>query len=91
MAPSNAELIAGNVRAMRKAIAVPTGQLNAEAICDMHDTLMLNTSEKQGLREEQVWIGGTPYSPHGAMFVPPTTAACASWWTTRWPSPSATT
>lgn len=71
MAPSNAELIAGNVRAMRRAIAVPAGQLDADAVCDMHDTLMHNTSEKQGLREEQVWIGGTPYSPHGATFVPP--------------------
>lgn len=24
-----------------------------------------------GLREEQVWIGGTPYSPHGSQYVPP--------------------
>lgn len=24
-----------------------------------------------GLRDEAVWIGGTPYSPHGASFVPP--------------------
>lgn len=71
MAPSNAELIAGNVRTMRKAIAASTGRLNADAVCDMHDTLMRNTGEKQGLREAQAWIGGTPYSPHGATFVPP--------------------
>lgn len=31
---------------------------------------MANVTE-EGLRDEQVWIGGSPYSPHGASFVPP--------------------
>ena len=54
-APSNALLIAGNVAAMRA----------------IHDVLMRGTREEPGLRKEQVWIGGSPYSPHGATFVPP--------------------
>lgn len=71
MVPSNAELIAGNVRAMRKAIGASASALDANAICDMHDALMGNAGKKRGFRTEQVWIGGTPYSPHGATFVPP--------------------
>jgi len=27
--------------------------------------------EVYGIRDEQVWVGGTPYSPHGATYVPP--------------------
>ena len=69
-APGNARLIAGNVAAMRKALENPTA-LDIEAICIIHDVLMRGTAENAGLREEQVWIGGTPYSPHGALFVPP--------------------
>ena len=69
-APSNARLIAGNIAAMREALA-QQGALDVESICAVHDILMKGTGEVCGLREEQVWIGGTPYSPHGATFVPP--------------------
>lgn len=34
---------------------------------------------KEEMRDEQVWVGGTAYSPHGALFVPPVperVAAC---------------
>lgn len=69
-APSNARLIAGNVAAMRAALS-QRGPLDIESICGVHDVLMEGTGEARGLRSEQVWIGGTPYSPHGALFVPP--------------------
>ncbi len=69
-APSNALLIANNVSAMRKALAQDS-PISVESICDIHDTLMSRTGELLGLRDEQVWIGGSPYSPHGAFFVPP--------------------
>lgn len=69
-APANALLIAGNVAAMRKALG-QDGSISIESICAIHDVLMRNTGEALGLRDEQVWIGGSPYSPHGATFVPP--------------------
>lgn len=69
-APQNAKLIAGNVAAMR-AVLAQTGPITVDAICQIHDTLMKDSGEELGLRSEQVWIGGTPYSPHEAAFVPP--------------------
>lgn len=69
-APANALLIAGNLAAMREALG-QGGELGIDSICAIHDTLMGSTHETMGLREEQVWIGGSPYSPHGASFVPP--------------------
>ncbi len=72
-APSNAKLIAGNVAAMREALR-EQGAISVEALCAIHDVLMKDTGEAAGVREEQVWIGGTPYSPHGALFVPPSPA-----------------
>ena len=69
-APANALLIAGNVAAMREALG-QSGEIGIDSICAIHDALMRGTREAPGLREEQVWIGGSPYSPHGATFVPP--------------------
>ena len=69
-APANALLIAGNVAAMREALG-QRGAIDVTSICSVHDVLMRGTGESQGLRDEQVWIGGSPYSPHGATFVPP--------------------
>lgn len=69
-APVNALLIAGNVAAMREALG-QSGEMRIDSICAIHDVLMGGTREALGLREEQVWIGGSPYSPHGATFVPP--------------------
>lgn len=71
-APHNAELIAGNVAAMRKALTLPSG-LSIERILDVHQTLMSGSGVTFGgeLRQEQVWIGGTAFSPHGALYVPP--------------------
>ena len=45
--------------------------MDIKSICAIHDVLMRDTHETLGLRNEQVWIGGSPYSPHGATFVPP--------------------
>ena len=69
-APSNALIIAGNVAAMREALG-QDGDIGIDSICAIHDALMRGTREEPGLRKEQVWIGGSPYSPHGATFVPP--------------------
>ena len=69
-APSNALLIAGNVAAMREALG-QSGDIGIDSICAIHDVLMRGAREEPGLRKEQVWIGGSPYSPHGATFVPP--------------------
>lgn len=69
-APANARLIARNVEAMRKAIEIGS-DISIRSICDIHDTLIRDTGAEFGLRDEQVWIGGTPYSPHDAQYVPP--------------------
>ena len=69
-APANALFVAGNVAAMREALG-QSGDIGIDSICAIHDVLMRGTREEPGLRKEQVWIGGSPYSPHGATFVPP--------------------
>lgn len=71
-APRNAHLIAGNVFAMREALDLPD-ELTIEAIARIHEALMAPAGVSFGgaIRQEQVWIGGTPYSPHEALFVPP--------------------
>ena len=74
-APQNARIIAGNVSAMRASLAL-SGDVSVEQVKEVHRTLMgvAGASFAGELRSEQVWVGGTPYSPHGALFVPP--AAC---------------
>ena len=67
-APKNAQLIAHNLAAMRTALSLPD-DLTVSGMIQIHCVLM--GSETDGLRDEQVWIGGTPYSPHGAAYVPP--------------------
>lgn len=71
-APHNAQLIAGNVAAMRAALSLPD-TLSVEGILEVHRTLINRGGVTFGgsLRTEQVWVGGTPYSPHGALYVPP--------------------
>lgn len=68
--PTNALLIAGNVAAMREALG-QSGEIGIDSICTVHDVLMGGARETTGLRDERVWIGGSPYSPHGASFAPP--------------------
>lgn len=68
----NATEIAGNVAAMRAALALAR-DVGGEAILAMHAALM--GDEHPDLagrwRQEQVWIGGDSFGPHGAAFVPP--------------------
>lgn len=71
-APSNAVLIAGNVAAMRSALEIPI-DCTVDSLREVHKALVQTSGQSFGgeLREEQVWIGGTPYSPHGANYVAP--------------------
>ncbi len=71
-APGNAQLIAGNIAAMKEAL-VSSDELGIEEILRINSVLMNRNGYTLGgkLREEQVWVGGYPYSPHGAIFVPP--------------------
>lgn len=68
----NATEIAANVEAMKAAINL-ADRLDAGAILSMHAALMHNhPSETPGVwRNQQVWIGGDSYGPHGAAFIPP--------------------
>lgn len=70
--PRNARLIMGNVAAMREALLLD-GPLDLDAILAIHAALMNRDGATFGgkIREEQVWVGGGPYSPHGALYVPP--------------------
>lgn len=68
----NAAQIVGNVHAMQAAIDL-SQTVDGPAVLAMHRAL-LESSEPDVAgrwRTEQVWIGGTGYSPHGASFVAP--------------------
>ncbi|MDF2443532.1 MAG: hypothetical protein JWR01_1735, partial [Subtercola sp.] len=68
----NAALIVSNVRAMKAAIDL-ADDLSDETIISMQ-RLLLEKSEPEltgRYREQQVWIGGSNFSPHRAAFVPP--------------------
>lgn len=70
--PRNASIIVSNVRAMQAAIDL-ADRLDEDAILAMHSAL-LGESDPDIVgrwRTQQVWIGGSNYSPHGAVFVPP--------------------
>lgn len=71
-APQNAQLIASNVQAMRTALKLED-TLSVSLILEVHRTLMKTTQNDQAgvFRDQAVWIGGTDYSPHDALFVPP--------------------
>ena len=75
----NARIIAGNVAAMRAALGF-SGELSVQRIREVHEALITRGGQDGQdaglsfggcLRDEQVWVGGTAYSPHGALFVPP--------------------
>ena len=70
--PRNAKLIAGNVAAMRAALDADS-PLDIEAILKVHRILISHSGQTFGgeIRNEQVWISGSAYSPHGASYVPP--------------------
>lgn len=68
----NGALIVANARAMQRALEAGTA-VTAETILRAHAALMSCTDPDIAgqWRREQVWIGGTDISPHGAEFVPP--------------------
>jgi len=68
----NATEIVGNVAAMVAALEL-AGRLDADAIIAMHAALLASVQPDIAgrWRDEQVWIGGDSFGPHGAEFVPP--------------------
>ena len=68
----NAAMVVANTKAMTAAIAL-AGQINAAAIITMHDSLIdPGGVETPGqFHDDQVWIGGSDFGPHEAMFIPP--------------------
>jgi Fic family protein len=71
-----ARSVLGNVVAMEKAVALAsTGRaMTLRDLLGIHRLLMQSTSRPSGageLRTAQNWIGGTPYNPLNAVFVPP--------------------
>lgn len=67
----NAALIAANTRQMEA--AVERARASVDGIVKMHRILLTDSAPEIAgvLRDTQVWIGGSDYSPAGAMFVPP--------------------
>ena len=56
-----------------------SGQVDLSSVLAMHGAL-LHQSEPSiagRLREQQVWVGGSSFGPHGAVFVPPVHEAVA--------------
>ena len=76
--PHNALLIAGNIAAMREALSLPD-EMSVQGVLNVHRALMGATGASFAgrLRDEQVWVGGTAYSPHGALYVAPQAARIA--------------
>lgn len=68
----NATEIVGNVAAMVAALAL-ADRLDEDAILAMHEALLVDVAPEIAgrWRTEQVWIGGTSFGPHGAVFIPP--------------------
>ncbi|HUP69280.1 MAG TPA: Fic family protein [Acidimicrobiales bacterium] len=68
----NARQVVANVRTMTAALGL-ADQIDASTILEMHAALLgAERPEIAGKwRDEQVWIGGGDYGPHGATFVPP--------------------
>jgi Fic family protein len=68
----NANEIVGNVAAMKAALDL-ADRLDQSAILAMQRALIGRVDPRNAgrWREEQVWIGGDSFGPHGAEFVPP--------------------
>ena len=68
----NSRLIVSNVRAMETALAL-SDDLDVGTVVEMQRVLLeASRPELTGeFRGEQVWVGGSGNSPHGADFVPP--------------------
>ena len=71
-APKNAQLVSGNIAAMKRAL-LTDGDLDIDSILAIHRVLINRCGQTFGgaLRDEQVWVGGSAFSPHGALYMPP--------------------
>lgn len=71
-AKQNAELVAANVRAMNEALA-GGDDITPGTILAVHRALLAGSDPDVAgrWRTEQVWIGASAVSPHGADFIPP--------------------
>lgn len=76
-ASSDARLVVANMIATQRALELPAG-LSLEGIMEIHDLLLDNShlenqtnSAFEKLRQKPVWLGGTSFTPHTALFVPP--------------------
>jgi Fic family protein len=71
-AKRNATEIVGNVAAMTAALEL-ADRLDGDAVLAMQDALIgqHDPAIAGRWRDEQVWIGGGSFGPHGAEFVPP--------------------
>ncbi len=69
---ANAAVIVANTVAMEAAVAL-ADHLDGAAILAMHEALLVSTEPESAgkWRTVQNWIGGSDWSPHDAMFVPP--------------------
>ncbi len=73
---ATARAVLGNVAAMERAttLADQRKPMRLRDLLDVHRALMKQTPDPRGageLREQQNWIGGNPYSPLDASYVPP--------------------
>jgi Fic family protein len=71
-AKRNANEIVGNVAAMKAALDL-ADRLDTDAVLAMQEALIGQHEPAIAgrWRDEQVWIGGDSFGPHGAEFVPP--------------------
>jgi Fic family protein len=71
-AKRNANEIVGNVAAMKAALDL-ADRLDTDAVLAMQEALIgqHDPAIAGRWRDEQVWIGGDSFGPHGAEFVPP--------------------
>ncbi len=70
-ATSNAEAISANVATLNQAMQ-REGDITVDEVAEIQRILLEEHSPRLvGYRQEQVWIGGTNYSPHSADYVAP--------------------
>lgn len=76
-ASSDARMVVANMIATQRALELPAG-LTLEGIVEIHDLLLdkshlenQTNSAFEKLRQKPVWLGGTSFTPHTALFVPP--------------------
>ena len=76
-ASNDARLVVANMEATEIALSLPSG-LSLEGILSVHSALIgdqqldnQTNSALEKLRQKPVWLGGTSFTPHTALFVPP--------------------